>query len=72
MNLPLSTAFTVPHRFWVVVFSFSFISMHILISVFLLYFFCNLLVIQQRVVQPPYFAIFSIFFSCNWDLILLH
>jgi len=32
LNLPLSTAFTVSHRFWVVVFSFSFISMHILIS----------------------------------------
>ena len=32
MNLPLSTAFTVSHRFWVVVFSFSFVSMHILIS----------------------------------------
>ena len=28
----LSTAFTLSHRFWVVVFSFSFISMHILIS----------------------------------------
>ena len=32
MNFPLSTAFTVFHRFWVVVFSFSFVSMHILIS----------------------------------------
>ena len=34
MNFTLSTAFTVCHRFWVVVFSFSFsfISMHILIS----------------------------------------
>ena len=32
MNLHLSTAFTVSHRFGVVVFSFSFISMHILIS----------------------------------------
>ena len=32
MNLPLSTAFTVSHRIWVVVFSFSFISMHILIG----------------------------------------
>ena len=32
MNLPLSTAFTVSYRFWVVVFSFSFISMHIFIS----------------------------------------
>ena len=33
MNLlPLSTAFTESHRFRVVVFSFSFVSMHILIS----------------------------------------
>ena len=32
MNLPLSTAFTVTQRFWVVVFSFSFISMYSLIS----------------------------------------
>ena len=32
MNLPLSTAFIVPHRLWVVVFSFSFVSIHILIS----------------------------------------
>ena len=32
MNFPLSTAFTVSHRFWVVVFSFSFASMQILIS----------------------------------------
>ena len=28
MNLPLSTAFIVSHRFWVVAFSFSFVSMH--------------------------------------------
>ena len=46
MNFPLSTAFTVSHRFWVVVFSFSFVSMHILIF---FYFFSDLLVIQQRV-----------------------
>ena len=32
MNFPLRTAFTVSHRVWVVVFSFSFVSMHILIS----------------------------------------
>ena len=32
MNFPLSTAFIVSHRFWVVVFSFSLVSMHILIS----------------------------------------
>ena len=31
-NLPLSTAFTESHRFGVVVFSFAFVSMHILIS----------------------------------------
>ena len=35
MTLPLSTAFTESHRFWVVVFSFSFVSMHILISYFI-------------------------------------
>ena len=31
-ELPLRTAFTVSHRFWVVVFSFSFVSVQILIS----------------------------------------
>ena len=36
MNLPLCTAFIVSHGLWVVVFSFSFISMLILIS-FLIY-----------------------------------
>ena len=40
MNLPLNTAFTESHRFWVVVLSFSFISMHILLS-FLMDFFLN-------------------------------
>ena len=32
MNFPLRTAFTVSHRLWVVVFSFSLVSMQILIS----------------------------------------
>ena len=32
MNLPLIIAFTESHRFWVAVFSFSFVSMHILIT----------------------------------------
>ena len=32
VNFPLSTAFIVSHRFWVVVFSLSLVSMHILIS----------------------------------------
>ena len=31
VNFPLRTAFTVSHRFWVVVFSFSFVSMQILV-----------------------------------------
>ena len=34
MNFPLSNAFTVSHRFWVVVFSFSFVSMHIFLFLF--------------------------------------
>ena len=59
MNCPLSTDFTVSHRFWVVVLSFSFVSMSIFIS--FLIFFCDLLVIQQRVVQPPYVGIFNSF-----------
>ena len=32
MNLPLSTAFTLSHRFWVAMFSLSFFSMNIFIS----------------------------------------
>ena len=32
MNLPLSIALTESHSFWVVVFPFSFVSVHILIS----------------------------------------
>ena len=43
MNFPLRTAFTVSHRFWVVVFSFSLVSMQIVIS--FVDFFCDLLVI---------------------------
>ena len=43
MNLPLSTAFTVSHRFWVVVFSFSFISMHFFISSVICWLFSSVL-----------------------------
>ena len=43
MNLPLSTTFTVSHRFWIVVFSFSFISMHILISSVIYWLFSSML-----------------------------
>ena len=54
MNLPLSTAFIVSHRFGVVVFS-----MHILISFFISSVICWLF--RKRVVQPPYVGIFNSF-----------
>ena len=54
MNFPLRTAFKVSHRFWVVV--FIFINFYANFD-----FFCDLLVIQQRVVQPPYVGIFNSF-----------
>ena len=54
MNFPLRTAFTLSHRFWFVVFAFSLVYANF-------DFFCDLLVIQQRVVQPPYFGIFNSF-----------
>ena len=57
MNLPLSTAFTVSHRFWVV---FIFICFYAYFD-FFFDFFCDLLVIWQRVVQPPYVGIFNSF-----------
>ena len=57
MNLPLSTAFTLSHRFQVV-FSFSFVPMHIFISFLFLLWFVG---IQQRVVHPPYVGIFNSF-----------
>ena len=71
MNLPLSAAFTESHRFGVVV--FSFVSMHILIS--FLIFLCDLLVIQQRVVQPPNTGIFNSFSSvvdiCSYCIVVI-
>jgi len=59
MTLPLSTAFTVFHRFWVVVCSFSFVSMHILISFLISPVICWLF--SSIVVQPPYVGIFNSF-----------
>ena len=56
MNLPLSTDYTVFHRFWDVIFSFSFISMHILITFLISS--VIFLVIQQRF-QPSYVGIFN-------------
>ena len=69
MNLPLSTAFTVSHRFWVVVFSFSFISLHILISFLISSMICWLF--RSVLFSLPMLE-FLIVFSFNWDLILLH
>ena len=43
MNFPLSTAFTVSHRFWIVVFSFSFVYMHIFISSVICWLFSSVL-----------------------------
>ena len=59
MNLPLSTAFTVSHRLWVVAFSFSFVSMQMFISFLISSVISS--VIQQRAVQPPYVGIFNSF-----------
>ena len=56
MNFPLGTAFTESQRYGVLVLSFSFVSMHILISSLIS---SDLLVIQQLVVQPPYVGIFD-------------
>ena len=53
MHLPLSTSFTESHRFWVVMISFSSVSVHILISFFISSVICWL---------PPYVHIFNIFF----------
>ena len=63
MDLPLSTAFTVSHRFWVVVFSFSFISMHILISSVICWLFSSMLfslhMLEFLIVFSPVIDIWS-------------
>ena len=55
MNLPLGTVFIVCHRFWVVVFSFSFNSMHILISSVICW------LCSKHGVQHPYVGILNSF-----------
>ena len=69
MNLPLSAAFTESHRFWVVVFSFSFVSMHILISFFISSVICWLF---RGVLFSLHMLEFLVVLSCSWHLILLH
>ena len=59
MNFTLGTAFTVSHRFWVVVFSFSFVSMHILVSFFISSLICWLF---SRVLFSLHILKFSIVF----------
>ena len=58
VNRPLSTGFTVSHMFCVGI--FIFIRFYAYFN-FFLDFFCDLLVIQQRVVQPSYVGIFNRF-----------
>ena len=59
MNLPLSTAFTISHMFWVV-FSFSFVFMHILISSVICWLFRSMLFSLHMFV---FLIVF--FFSCS-------
>ena len=66
MNLLLNTAFTESYRFWVVVFSFSFISRHILISSVIYWLFRSVLF------SLHVFIFLIVFFPCSWHLFLLH
>ena len=52
MNLPLSTAFMESHRFWVVMFSFSSISLPIFLFWFLLWFVANQSILRE--INPEY------------------
>ena len=70
MNLPLSSAFTESHRFWVVVFSFSLISMHILISFLIFSVICWLF--RSMLFSLNMFVFLIVFFPCSWHLILPH
>ena len=65
MNFPVGTSFTVSHTFWVVVFSFSFVSMHILIYSVICWLFSSVL-FSLHMLE------FLIVFPCNWHLMLPH
>ena len=69
MNLTLITFFYWIPRFWVVVFSFSFVSMHILISFLISSVICWLL---KSMLFSLHMFLFLIVFSCIWHLLLLH
>ena len=69
MNLPLSSYFIESCRFWVVVFSFSFISVHILVSVLIYSVICWLF---RSLLLSLHMFILLIFFPYSWHLILPH
>ena len=69
-EVTLSTAFTVSHRFRVVVFLFSLIPMHILISFLISSMIWWLF--RSVLFSLHMFDFFLFFFPCNWDLVLLH
>ena len=61
MNLTLSTVFTKPHRFLVVI--FSFVSMHVLIFFLISSMICWLF---RSVLFSLHMSVFLVFFSCSW------
>ena len=67
LYLPLITAFTESHRFWVVMFSLFF-SMHILISFFISSMICWLF--RSMLFSLHMFVFFNSFFFCSWHIIL--
>ena len=79
MNRPLFTAFTESHKFWIVVFSFSFFSMHILsFAYFGLFFFffphfelheLCLYFGDQSFVSCFVFNYFLLFFALSFNLV---
>ena len=70
INFPLRTVFAESHKFWVIVFSLSFVSRNLLIS-FLIssVTFSNVLFNLHEFV---FFAVFFFFFSCSWYLVSQH
>ena len=69
MNHPLSTAFTESHKLWVVVFYFSFLPMHILISYLISSVICWLF---RHILFSLHMFVFLLSFSCIWHLIIAH
>ena len=63
-------AFTESNRFWVVVFSFSFVSMHILISFLIPSAICW--IFRSVLFSLHMFVFLIVFLSCSWHLFLLH